>query len=229
MAFAKSTILLKNHDKIHEFQNLFLKQAAGAFLSLSMGIGLVAFFLPIAVVLAAGYHGNFSISWFYHASDVSRNLFVGGLCATGVFLILFRGLSQAENWLLNAAGGFGILVAFNPMSAIQCPQTDSGISIHGICAGLFFLCLAIVAIGYSKSRVQDIAHDKIRWRFKFAYNFAGMLMVAMPASVALIHVIYKESCESHWIYWIETFGIWSFAMYWFTKTAEYRFLLGARW
>ena len=218
---------LKREDR-QRFQGLFVDQATGAFLKLSFGMGIAAFLLPIAVVLASGYHGNYSISWFYHAGETSRNLLVGGLWATGMFLFLFRGLSKLENRLLNAAGVFGISVAMNPMAASQCQAQRTAFSMHAVSAILFFLSLSIVAVGLSKERVRYIADLQVRRRFKISYNAAGVAMLAMPAAVAAIHFLGRSGCDSHWIFWVETFGIWAFAFYWFVKTIEYRLLLGVR-
>jgi len=40
-----------------------------------------------------------------------------------------------------------------------------------------------------------------------------------------MHFLGRTGCESHWIFWIETFGIWAFAAYWIVKFTEYRLLL----
>jgi hypothetical protein len=43
-----------------------------------------------------------------------------------------------------------------------------------------------------------------------------------------VHYLGGRAEHSHWIYWIEAFGIWSFSAYWFVKTLEYRTLLRIR-
>jgi len=207
------------------FQRILTRQAIRSYLFLSLGIGLVALALPVALVAFGGYDGHYSISYFYHAGETTRNILVGSLWATGVFLLLYHGLSDLENWLLNIAGVAAISVAMNPMNAQQCSK---GISIHGASAGLFFVCLAIVAVALSKGRVKHIQHRAKRRWFKRAYTIAGGAMIAMPAIVWGLHYLGGGKCESHWIFWIECFGIWAFAAYWFVKTYEFRVLLGAR-
>jgi hypothetical protein len=230
---------LRWEDK-QRFQKLFTKHAVRSYLFLSLGMGLVAVFLPIALVAVAGYHDHFSISYFYHVTDASRNIFVGSMCAIGVFLVLFHGLSSLENWILNAAGAAAISVAMNPMhvyggphaSAVeqQCPAVkDAGLfSIHAASATFFFVCLAVAAVVLAKGRVKYIIYPPLRRRFIIAYNLAGFLMVAMPVAVFALHQIDGKSCESPWIFWIECFGIWAFASFWFVKTCEYRLLLRIR-
>jgi hypothetical protein len=209
------------------FQNIFVDQATRSYILLSFGIGGVAFLLPIVLMIAGGYAGHWSISSFYYVPETPRNILVGSLWATSVFLFLFHGLSDLENWILNIAGVAGISVAMNPMGSQQC--AGGGVSLHSASAILFFLCLAFVAIALSKGRIRYIVDPTVRKRFKRAYNAAGAMMVAMPAAVAAIHFIGKKGCESHHIFWIETFGIWAFAAFWFVKTFQYRLLLGVRW
>jgi hypothetical protein len=210
------------------FQKLFSKQAMRSYLYLSFGMGLVAFLLPFALVASGGYDGHYSISYFYHVGEVSRNILVGGLWATGVFLFLFQGLSRWENSLLNLAGVAAIGVAMFPMPTEQCASGQT-FTVHAISAIVFFLCLAVVAIGFSKARIQYIIYPPKRRRFKAAYNSAGTAMVAMPAIVLALHFLGDRQCESHWIFWVEAFGIWAFAFYWFVKTIEYKLLLRINW
>lgn len=219
---------LLRDDVKARFQNIFIDQATSSYLLLCMGMGLVAFLLPVVLVAAGGYQGHFSISYFYHVSDLTRNLLVGALWAIGVFLFLFHGLSKLENWLLNAAGCFGISVAMNPMAPQQCGAAG-GSHLHEASALLFFLCLAIVAIFLAKDRIACIDNPAIRWRFAAAYNLTGAAMIAMPATVYATHLASDRGCATHWLFWVETCGIWSFAAFWFVKTLEYRLLLGARW
>lgn len=214
-------------DKLR-FQKLFLRQAGRSYLYLSLGMGLLAFLLPFALVLAGGYEGRYSISYFYHVSDLTRNILVGCLWGVGVFLFLFQGLSLWENWLLNLAGGAAIGVAMFPMQADQCGP-GQGVPVHALSAITLFACLAVVAIGFSKTRVRYIVYPPKRLRFKRAYDLAGVAMIAMPAAVAAVYYLGGRRCDSHGIFWIEVAGIWAFAGYWFVKTAEYKILLRIKW
>ena len=210
------------------FQKRFSDQAVRSYVLLSLGMGVVALLLPVALVIAGGYTGHYSISYFYHVSDLTRNILVGALWATGVFLFLFHGLSDWENRILNLAGVAAISVAMNPMPTGQCDE-GSTFTLHAVSAIVFFICLAIVAIFFSKERIKYIIYPPKRQRFKRAYEAAGFLMVAMPAAVAFLHFSGNRGCETHWIFWIETLGIAAFAFYWFVKTLEYKLLLRVKW
>lgn len=215
--------LLKWEDK-QRFQQLFQTQAVKSYLYLSFGMGVVALLLPILLWVFGGYAGHYSISYFYHVSDLTRNILVGCLWAEGVFLFLFHGLSKLENWILNFAGLGAVSVAMNPMPTDQCGPGPA-ITVHAASAIFFFVCLGIVAVGLSKGRINYIIYPPKRRRFALAYDATGVAMIVMPLSVAAIHFLGPGECESHWIFWIEVLGIWSFAAYWFVKTFEYALLL----
>lgn len=224
---APTAELLPWADKVR-FQKLFARQAARSYLYLSFGMGLLALLLPVALLLAGGYAGHYSISYFYHVNDLSRNILVGALCATGVFLFLFQGLSRWENMILNLAGVAAIGVAFLPMPPAQCAP-GSAMTLHAASAIVFFLSLAVVAIGFAKTRIRFIIFPPKRERFKRAYDLAGLAMIAMPLAVVALYYLGGRRCETHWIFWVEVLGIWAFAAYWFIKTAEYKLLLRVRW
>lgn len=210
------------------FQKLFSKQAARSYLYLSLGMGLIAFLLPIALVVSGEYDEHYSISHFYHGGDTGRNILVGCLWAIGVFLFLFQALSRLENWILNIAGIAAICVAMFPMSAEQC-GSGPAFTFHALSAIIFFICLAVVAIGFSKTRIRYIIYPPKRRRFARAYDFAGVAMIAMPATVFASHMLGGRRCETHWVFWVEVLGIWAFALFWFVKTIEYKTLLRVKW
>lgn len=208
--------------KKDEFRKDFNKRASYAFVFMSFGVGVLALITPIILPLLGGYDGHYSISYFYHVV-ATHDIFVGLLCATGIFLMLFQGLSKWENWLLTLAGVFLILVALVPTGLDQC--NDSAFSWHAAFAVSFFLCLFIVAIFFAKSRLEYILWPPLRRKFEWLYNISGTAMIFLPLAAYVIHLIGGKEC-SHVIYWVEAGAIIAFALYWFTKTVEYMRLLG---
>jgi len=123
-ASAFETAIPKDHllteKDTRRFQRLFEAQATRSYLYLSLGIGAIAVLLPILLMLAGGYEGHDSMSSYYTVEVwPARDVLVGSLCAVGVFLFLFHGLSRLENWLLNFAGIAVIAVALIPMSVSE--------------------------------------------------------------------------------------------------------------
>ena len=223
---SRPTHHLLSPQELRRYQRLFAEQAVRSYVYLSLGIGILATALPIVLIVAGGPEHN-SISSFYHEADgPARDIMVGTLCAIGVFLFLFHGLSKRENWLLNAAGVAIIAVALVPSPG----GTDYGsATIHRGAAIVFFLLIATVAIFFSKARIERIGHADKRRRFTWAYNAAGTAMVAIPLSIAALPYLPGGWFKTHWVLWMEAAGIWCFAAYWFVKTAEYRLLLRIRW
>jgi len=215
--------LLSVEDQ-ERYQRLFEAQATRSYLYLSLGMGIVAILLPILLVVSGGYQVHDSISSFYHDKlGATRDILVGCLCAVGVFLFLFHGLSKLENWLLNVAGVAIIGVALVPSPG----DTGYGSAlVHRGSAIVFFLLIGIVAIFLSKGRIKDIQDaGKKRW-FATAYTVVGALMILMPVVVALVP---SRLFANHSVLLAEWAGIWSFAAYWLLKTFEYRLLLGIPW
>ena len=107
--------------------NKLQEHIRSTYFSLRLGLGLLAFLFPVLLVsygyLREGIPFQTSMSDYYFAFVPKdsplrvfpmRVFFVGILCAIGVFLILYRGFSRTENWLLNFAGFSAIGVAFFP-------------------------------------------------------------------------------------------------------------------
>lgn len=200
----------------------FSQRASLAFLIKCFGIGVLALMIPILLPLLGGYAGHYSISYFYHVPE-ARNWFVGLLWAVGIYLILFQGLSRWENLSLTLAGVFLILVALVPTGTDQC--SESMFSWHAAFAIAFFLCLFVVAIFFSKSRLDYILWPPLRARFAMAYNITGALMFGLPILAYGVHLVDGRDC-GHEIYWIEFAAIAAFSAFWFVKTWEYKRLLG---
>lgn len=123
------------------------------YFSLRVGLGVLALVFPVLLV-SYGYFieripVQDSMSAYYFAFVPAnsplrvfptRVFFVGILWAIGCFLILYRGFSNTENWLLNIAGLSAIAVAFFPMQApcTNCASADYS-GLHYFCAVALFV------------------------------------------------------------------------------------------
>lgn len=210
----------------HDYEKIFRRQALLSYLNLCGGMGVVALALPFLLLAFGGDAPHFSISHYYHGGDTVRNILVGSLWATGIFLILFQGLSKAENRTLSIGGVAAISVAMNPVSQ---DQARTGFTLHTASALVFFACLAAVAVIFSRGRLSYVVYPPRRRALAIAYMAAGLAMIGLPTAVALLHLARGGNAESDWIFWMESFAIWAFAFFWFVKTYEYRLLLRLRW
>lgn len=205
-----------------EIEREFREKAVLSYLYLCFGIGVVALALPVLLLVFGTGGPHHSISHYYHGGDNARNILVGSLWATGVFMFLYQGLSWAENWTLNIGGLAAISVAMNPVGV---EEVRTSFGLHEASAITFFACLALVAVVFARGRLEHIIHPPYRRAFARAYVVAGIAMIGMPAAIALLEWKRGGDGRSDWIFWIESFGIWAFAFYWFVKTVEYWMLV----
>ncbi|WP_165853496.1 DUF998 domain-containing protein [Aurantiacibacter aquimixticola] len=197
--------------------NAFARRASRAFVFLCFGIGAVAVAVPIVLRLTGG--PDTSISQYYWNDD-ARDLLVGMLCATGVFLVLFQGLSRWENVILSLAGVSVIVVALVPVDESGDLSRSIG---HVAAAVLFFLCLFVVAVFFSRNRLGLVEDERLRRRLAMLYLFAGWSMIALPIGALMIAGM--DKAEGNVIFWIESAALYAFALYWFTKSFEYSKLI----
>lgn len=164
-----------------------------------------------------------SISFYYWTHDPERNVFVGTLCAIAVFLVLYKGYTRLEDWVLNLAGTSAAGVAFFPMDRMgDC--SSSGFSAHGVFAVTFFACIFYVCIFMSGNSLPEM-HNPIRERrFRIAYRWCSGAMITSVVIALLSRFLPREwtqsLCEQSAIFWFEAIGIWSFSAFWYIKTRE---------
>lgn len=202
----------------------------GTYYGLRVGLAVIGIALPLVVLFAGGVLHHVwlepSISQYYHTkgrltSFTTRDLFVGGLFAAGACLYLYKGFSTRENVALNLAGVFALFVALLPTAAT--PGDEGVVSkLHGTSAVIFFLCIAYVSLFRSRDTLLLLPQAKRR-RYAWGYFLAGLAMIISPlVAVALSFVLEPASGYKTIIFWLETFGVWSFAAYWIIKTVEMR-------
>jgi len=211
---------------------------------LRLGTGLLAFMFPI--LLWVGGKALFGISLlesmsnYYHTG--MRNVFVGVLFAIGFFLMLYKGFTQREDWALNLAAALAVGIALFPMNIdwnigcnIDCktavdtcaclesrfkPYMEGGL--HAVCAALFFLSIAYVAI-FCSGETLYLVDAKKRKLYKYIYYVLGWMMVAVPAVVWLLFTFAHQenpNGKNYSIFFVEFAGIWVFSFYWLVKTLE---------
>jgi hypothetical protein len=121
-----------------------------SYTTLRIGMAVLAIALPFLLWIAGHFLAALplqgSMSAYYHAGGGAvRDVFVGSLFAIGVFLMLYKGFTDFENWALNLAGGFLLIVAVVPM-AWGCGDACPKFSWHGTASVVFFLSIAYVCI-----------------------------------------------------------------------------------
>lgn len=199
----------------------------GTYLAVRVGLALVGLALPWVLWLAG--RGWFdlalqgSMSAYYHTA--MRNAFVGGLVSIGVCLVLYKGFSRTEDWVLNVAGILAALVAFLPTNP-SCP-TGTGCEIlptavwHKAAAVAFFLCIAFVCIRCASDTLSLIRDADRAEALERLYDVLGGAMIVFPLTTVLVGRWANDGGASIPVtFWLEAVAITVFGAYWIAKSLE---------
>lgn len=211
-----------------------------SFYRVRRALGWIGLVLPFALILGGlrleGQLRDSLSAYFF--SDL-RELFVGALCAIGVFLISYRGYRRlpgeafSDRVLSNIAGLAALCVALFPVTqdcapaATACPEiltlTQRVISptmagtVHLAAAVVFFLCLAAFClVQFPKT---DAPHRPV------IYRFCGIAILIDLAAIAGAMAVSRWGgaetaaliAQNNLVFWGEAFAVWLFALAWLTK------------
>ena len=132
-------------------------------------VGWIGSLLPVALIFGGLVSITASLpesmSGYYYTQ--MRNVFVGALCALGIFLIGYAGYDDVDRWITNVAGLGAIGVAFLPTKPPVCvagprlcsPPSVAHLSMsqqvigdaHLFFAAVTFIALGIMALRFAKS------------------------------------------------------------------------------
>ena len=218
-----------------------------------LALGFLGLALPVILLIGGifdeprpGHRGiEPTISDFYHTTY--RDIFVGSLCAIGVFLISYRGYPRDrgewinDDWLATIAGIAAFGLAFFPnegggRTVVSMSQRMVGADIapvlHYSFALVFFLCLA----GFCFFK---FAKTSKTWRRQIYLACGWGIMAALVLTA--IAVLFKRVIggpigafvvENSLIFYLEALGVWAFAVSWIVKSrAEHALAekVRARW
>ena len=201
---------------------------AWSYLALRKAIGGLGTSLPFVLSLGAiivfktGMQA--SLSDYYYTG--MRDVFVGTLCAIGVFLFSYEGYTgkdDNDNLVGNFAGVFAIGVALFPTdlpSDAKTPQTMIGI-VHVVFASLFFLALAYFSLFlFTKTDPTKTPTPRKRRRNQ-VYRACGYTIVVSIVLIFLLAIlpsdIEKAVSACNPIYWLESLAVVAFGVSWLTK------------
>jgi hypothetical protein len=175
-------------------------QLVVSYLFLRQAVGWIALLLPF-VLLAGNLISSTtsppeSMSGYYYTD--MRNIFVGALCALGVFLVAYAGYDDVDRWITNIAGLAAIGVALCPtkpavcaVPVAICPPSQvirhlSGRQqvvgdIHLVFAVIAFVMLGLMALRFAKTGPTPSGQDfwaQIRYGLGFGPPAAGQPQVS---------------------------------------------------
>ena len=199
---------------------LYLRRAIGM-LSL-----LFPFLLVIGLYIATDSFLLPTLSDYYHYTDV-RDLFVGVLCAIGVFLWSYKGY---ENSLDNIAGNIAsvsiIGTALVPNSREETNivgwfKDTIGFNPHVILAGVFMLMMAFFCLAQF-TQTGNTAPGNEKLKRNRIYRICGWLILACIALIIVFMLADKYTDINlkpieNAVFWLESIAIWAFSFAWLVK------------
>lgn len=206
-----------------EAANAEESQLVISYLGLRKAIGVLGTALPFVLVLGnwvLGGHGvQPSISTYYYTG--MRNVFVGILCAIGVFLMSYRGYERADDIAGDLGCAFAVGVALFPTTP---PGTSGGLAaaigaIHLTCAAAFFLVLAYFCLVlFVKTRADGVMTERKKQR-NLVYRVCGWTILACVALVAIYFALLTHTPlrQLNPVLWLESAAVIAFGISWLTK------------
>ena len=191
------------------------------YLSLRKAVGIIGVVLP--AVLALGnmiLHGagiQHSISLYYY-TDL-RNVFVGSLCAIGVFLMSTKGYDKRDMIFGILASMFAIGVALFPTSPESGATSEEQIigTLHLTFATLLFLtfayfCFKLFTLTAGNPTLRKLHRNSV-------YRVCGTIIVACIVLIAVAHLpsIAKLAAPLSPVFWLEAIAVMTFGVAWLTK------------
>jgi hypothetical protein len=207
-----------------------------SYMTLRRAVGLIGLCLPVVLLAYSGaFHGGeleSSISHYYYTD--MRNLFVGALCAVGLFMFFYAGYSWVDDWTGNIAGLSAIIAAFFPTIPVN-GSTEWYNNLHLPFAALLFVCFAFFSLFlFTQSKAGKIyKHDPCNEGYVFigsenrtprkrlrnmVYIICGFGIIACLVFMAVWIFVFKtDNNDNGLTYWLEFTALILFGISWLTK------------
>jgi len=202
-----------------------------SYLLMRVLIGVIAVLLPFALILAnwiIGHGVQSSVSGYYYTP--MRNIFVGSLCAIGVFLISYDGYDLADRAITDVAGLCAICIACFPTTPAEPTARQALIGdLHLTFACTAFVLLSLMAFRFAKR--QPTPPGLTWWRrVEYAFGFTGpgdsqalawervVYRVSGGMILTCVILVYPLSAAAaHSLLVLETIMLAAFGLSWFVK------------
>jgi hypothetical protein len=190
----------------HTYSYIALRKAVGW-----IGI-LLPFVLWFGVAVIFDEKPQSSISNYYYTH--MRNLFVGSLCAVGLFLFFYAGHDKWDDWAANLAAIFAIGVAW-------LPTTEYGIDtigiLHFVCATLFFMVLSAISLFLFTKTHKGKEMEAPKKNRNRIYKICAYVMIACLIAIIIYVLFFQAKKVTSLIYWAEAIALVAFGVSWLTK------------
>ena len=194
-----------------------------SYLELRKAVGIIGFALPFVLIfgkmLLQGPGIQSSISGYYYTD--MRNVFVGSLCAIGVFLMSTRGYDRNDEIAGILACAFAVGVALFPTTPdVGATSQDQLIGkVHLSFAALLFLTFAYFSIVLFTKTAPDKIPTPRKLQRNMVYRTCGYTILA---SILLIVVVALPPIKSLVerltpVFWLESLAVLAFGVSWLVK------------
>lgn len=192
-----------------------------SYLFLRRAIGLIGVALPVVLIvgkiLLDGGGPLDSISDYYYSG--MRNVLVGSMVATGVFLLSYRGYGLLDD-ITGDVGGIGaIVVAFFPTTPFfGDPSRTARLigRVHLAGAALFFAALVVFCLFLFTRSTGPRTRRKVNRNA--VYIASGFTMVVALVLVGLVETVFHVGVgPPHWVLWLESAAVEAFGVAWLVK------------
>jgi len=199
-----------------------------SYLSLRKAVGFIGLLLPLVLALVkiglvfakicCDRPGlETSISAYYYTN--LGNVFVGSLCAIGVFLMSYRGFDHRDMIAGKLAGLFAITAALFPTSSNDAPTMTWTSPIHFTAAVLLFLTLAYFSLCLFRQTDPSKPPTPQKLKRNKVYTVCGYLILASIAGAGISFALRNYPFFNLYkpVFWFESLAVVSFGVSWLTK------------
>lgn len=189
-----------------------------SFLFLRRGVGFIGMTLPFVLILGNLLVGGgvlYSISGYYH-SDL-RDIYVGALCACGVFLLFYRGYGRSDQVASIVAGVSAIGAALFPIAPpLGASRVDEVVgALHITFAAVLFLTFAYFCL-FEFPKTGGMRPTARKLKRNQVYRLSGIVILLCLALILVAGLIPGTS-ELRPALWLESIATLAFGVAWLTK------------
>lgn len=193
-----------------------------SYLGLRKFVGCLGIALPFVVMAGKFFfdgHGiQPSISDYYYT--VMRDVFVGIVCAIGIFLLSYRGYDRRDEIAGDVAGGSAIGLAWLPTT----PEVVTGAydevlgAFHYAFAAVFFLTLAYFCLVLFRKTSSTAAMTPRKQKRNIVYWLCGCAILGALAFLAIYKALGVTALSEYQpVFWLETVMTAAFGISWLIK------------
>ena len=207
-----------------------------SYLFLRQTVGWIGTLLPIVLLVGNAISSAAprpdSISGYYYTD--MRNIFVGTLCALGVFLVAYRGYDGLDESITNVAGLAAIGVALCPTKPAVCTAVAGACpassvthlstsqqvvgDIHLALAAITLIALGLMALRFAKHGQPGDGSGQRFAGENVIYRASGITVLCCVLLAALSNLL-PASVKAHWpwLFIFEAVAVFAFGVSWFVK------------